>query len=231
MKPLRQFPATYKELDAYDVLIFGDVDPTALVPTPSKLNQVLKNIQKFVDYGGGLAVIAGEGWTPHAYADTALEEVLPIDVGRGGDAVAWADFSIGWKPKLTALGRNHPIVQLARDCCAGAHQAIKETDSLAWSASGQLPRRPVRRGRSAARRTADHSNLRGVCEVAAQAPCDRLGGIAHAVSAPAGVDVKGLPLLARATAWIRQPLFNELIQRVLVGIMTMALPYHLTIPR
>lgn len=115
MKPLRQFPTSYKDLDEYDVLIFGDVDPTALVPTPSGLNRVLKNIQRFVDNGGGLAVIAGEGWTPHAFADTPLEETLPIDVGRGGDAAAWADFTTGWKPKLTAFGRAHPITQLARD--------------------------------------------------------------------------------------------------------------------
>ncbi len=120
MKPLRHFPDTYKELDQYDVLVFGDVDPTALVPTPSKLNQVLKNIQRFVDNGGGLAVISGEGWTPHAFADTALEEVLPIDIGRGGDAAAWADFSNGWKPKLTALGRVHPIVQLTNDASKNA---------------------------------------------------------------------------------------------------------------
>ena len=117
-KPLREFPQTFEELDKFDVLIFGDVNPILLVPTPSKLTRILKNIQRFVDNGGGLAVICGDGWTPAAYADTPLEEVLPVDISFSGDAGLMSNYVDEWKPKLSAAGRRHPITQLKPDANA-----------------------------------------------------------------------------------------------------------------
>jgi uncharacterized membrane protein len=113
--PLREFPAEFEQLDKYDVIVFGDVDPNLLVANPQKLPQVLKNIQKFVDNGGGLVVISGENWTPHAYGDTPLEELLPVDISSGGDVVFLSNYVDEWKPKLTAFGRTHPIMQLDSD--------------------------------------------------------------------------------------------------------------------
>ncbi|MEZ6195698.1 MAG: glutamine amidotransferase [Planctomycetota bacterium] len=115
VEPLRQFPSTFEELDAYDVLIFGDVNPALLVSTPEKLTGVLRNIQRFVDSGGGLAVIAGEGWMPGAYVDTPFEELLPVDITFSPDDAPPTDFVEDWKPRLTALGREHPIVQITND--------------------------------------------------------------------------------------------------------------------
>jgi uncharacterized membrane protein len=110
---LRQFPQTFEELDKFDVLIFGDVNPALLVPTPSKLRGVLRNIQKFVDAGGGLGVIAGEGWTPAAYVDTPIQELLPVDIAFAGSGELLTNYVAEWKPRLTALGREHPLTQLA----------------------------------------------------------------------------------------------------------------------
>ena len=113
--PIREFPTEFEALDEYDVLIFGDVNPQELVPTFSKRDKVLKNIQRFVDGGGGLVVVAGEGWTPQAYVDTPLEELLPVDISNGSDVGPMGNFIDEWKPKLTAVGRNHPIMQLESD--------------------------------------------------------------------------------------------------------------------
>lgn len=113
--PLREFPTEFAELDKYDVIVFGDVDPNLLVANTQKLPQVLKNIQKFVDNGGGLVVVSGENWTPHAYADTPLEELLPVDISSGGDVVFLANYVDEWKPRLSAFGRTHPIMQLDSD--------------------------------------------------------------------------------------------------------------------
>ena len=115
VKPIREFPQEFEELDAYDVLIFGDVDPALLAPTPSKLEGMLRNIQRFVDNGGGLAVITGEGWTPHAYVDTPLEELLPVDITNAGDGGPRQNYVDEWKPRLTAFGRTHPVMQLRPD--------------------------------------------------------------------------------------------------------------------
>jgi uncharacterized membrane protein len=113
--PLTEFPQDFEQLDKYDVLVFGDVDPNLLVANPAKLPQVLRNIQKFVDNGGGLVVIAGESWTPHAYGDTPLEELLPVDISSGGDVGFAANYIDEWKPKLTPFGRSNPIMQLEAD--------------------------------------------------------------------------------------------------------------------
>ncbi len=116
MSSIREFPSDFAQLDKYDVLIFGDVNPNLLASTPAKVQEILLNIQKFVDNGGGLAVIAGEGWTPRAYADSPLDELLPVDITADGDGGGpMRNYVDEWKPKLSAIGRTHPIMQLRKN--------------------------------------------------------------------------------------------------------------------
>ncbi|MFT7620154.1 MAG: putative membrane protein, partial [Planctomycetota bacterium] len=116
MSSIRSFPSEFAELDKYDVLIFGDVDPSRLATTPAKVKEALENIQRFVDNGGGLAVICGEGWTPRAYADSPLDQILPVDITTDGDVGGpMSTYVDEWKPKLSAIGRTHPIMQLRKD--------------------------------------------------------------------------------------------------------------------
>ena len=116
MKSLRSFPTDFAELDRFDVLIFGDVDIGLLARTPADAKKILANIRKFVDNGGGLAVICGEGWTPRAFADSPLEEVLPVDITADGDGGGPLRYYVDeWKPRLSAAGRDHPILQLRKD--------------------------------------------------------------------------------------------------------------------
>ena len=158
--PLRDFPATFEELDKYDVLVFGDVDPNRLVATPSKLEGVLQNIQKFVDNGGGVAVLAGEGWTPQAYVDTPFEELLPVDVGSAGEFGPSTAYVDEWKPKLTAQGRSHPLMQIEKNQAVN-RRAWEERDyglmTLRWWY-------PVRRAMPAARVLAVHPDQRNQFE-------------------------------------------------------------------
>jgi len=73
---LADFP-TKEELNGFDVVILGDVDPK-----DPKLGE--KNLQHLADFvrerGGGLLMIAGERFSPHAYKDSPLRDVLPIQV-------------------------------------------------------------------------------------------------------------------------------------------------------
>ena len=63
----RAFPASRDELFQYDVLIFGDVNPSLLSPS------IMNNIYEFVTVrGGGLIFIAGPRYTPLAYRETPL---------------------------------------------------------------------------------------------------------------------------------------------------------------
>jgi uncharacterized membrane protein len=72
---LRVFPVRRDELFAYDVIIFGDVNPAYLSAS------VLANLRDFVtEKGGGIAFIAGPAFTPLAYRSTPLESLFPIDL-------------------------------------------------------------------------------------------------------------------------------------------------------
>jgi uncharacterized membrane protein len=118
LMPLRKFPSDEAELFKYDVIIFGDVDPEDTIyfaADPSLRRKILENIRKFVENGGGFAMIAGETFSPRAYKDTPLEDVLPIVIDPTEDAGGGGDLNVTFKPKLTALGQVHPIMQLDPD--------------------------------------------------------------------------------------------------------------------
>jgi uncharacterized membrane protein len=71
----RVFPVSREELFAYDVLIFGDVNPSFLSRT------VLENIVAFVEErGGGLVVLAGPRHTPLSYRDSPLAKLFPVEL-------------------------------------------------------------------------------------------------------------------------------------------------------
>jgi hypothetical protein len=99
------------ELNQYDVIILGDVDPR----DPKVGEKNLKNLADFVrERGGGLLMIAGERFAPRAYKDTPLKDILPIVVA-GPEPDADRDWSEPYRPVLTPVGRLHPIFRFAAD--------------------------------------------------------------------------------------------------------------------
>jgi uncharacterized membrane protein len=118
LPPLRKFPSDEAELFKYDVIIFGDVDPDDTIyfaADPSVRKRIFENIRKFVENGGGFAMIAGETFSPRAFKDTPIEDILPIVIDPAEDTGGGADLQVTFKPKLTALGLVHPIMQLVAD--------------------------------------------------------------------------------------------------------------------
>ncbi|MCI0459070.1 MAG: VWA domain-containing protein [Gemmataceae bacterium] len=104
---LADFP-TKEELNAYDVVLFGDVDPQD--------KRIEKNLQHVADFvrerGGGFLMIAGEQYSPHAYKDSPLRDMLPIEVlGPQPEA----DYPTGFRPEQTAAGRFHSIFRFSPD--------------------------------------------------------------------------------------------------------------------
>jgi hypothetical protein len=109
---LETFP-TRKELDEFDVVILGDVDP-------QKLGQ--RNMQMLADYtkglqegrtGAGLVMIAGPNYAPHAYAGTPIASILPIDLVKAPPPdKEWPD---SFQIKLTPFGRQHQMFQFSDD--------------------------------------------------------------------------------------------------------------------
>jgi hypothetical protein len=135
----RLFPVSRDELFAYDVLIFGDVNPSLMSPS------IMQNIYEFVTArGGGLIFIAGPRYTPLAYRDTPLAPLFPMDLDTvrlpDPDAVVAEPF----RPRLTPLGLASPTMQLADSPAANERLWRDELPPLYWLAAAPDLRPGVR---------------------------------------------------------------------------------------
>jgi hypothetical protein len=104
---LRVFPVRRDELFEYDVIIFGDVDPTYFNVS------AIDNLNAFVTQkGGGLVFVAGPHFTPMAYRDTPLSNLIPIDftAGSSPDNGITTDRPFSIEP--TELGLAMPNMQM-----------------------------------------------------------------------------------------------------------------------
>jgi hypothetical protein len=107
---------TRKELELFDVVILGDVDPKN-PRDPQRMEEFLKSLADFVrEKGGGLLVVAGERYTPRAYRDTPLRDILPIEL-QANVKPQDVDVAIldSYRPELTPTGRVHPIFRFSPD--------------------------------------------------------------------------------------------------------------------
>lgn len=109
---LSEFP-TKTELNGYDVVFLGDVDPKH-----PKLGD--KNLQALADFvqerGGGLLMIAGQRSAPHLFGASPLRDVLPVEVVRGeGPEEPVGGRTDPYRPDLTPMGRLHPIFRFSPD--------------------------------------------------------------------------------------------------------------------
>ncbi len=126
------------ELNAFDVVILGDIDPRS----DPRMTEHLKDLADFVrERGGGLLLISGERFTPALYRDTPLRDVLPVDVvAERAEDEEEQPLQDSYKPELTPVGRMHPIFRFSPD--------EKENDEIYnrlremyWCADGVVPKR------------------------------------------------------------------------------------------
>jgi hypothetical protein len=108
---LSDFPFNKQELYGYDVVILGDVDPRS----PKMGDGKLRDLADFVrERGGGLLMIAGANFSPHAYRGTPLADVLPIEANATSPPEP-EDRVEGYRLELTPVGRLHPIFRFSPD--------------------------------------------------------------------------------------------------------------------
>ena len=123
---LRVFPVRREELFAYDVVIFGDVNPSFLS------SSVLANLHDFVEKkGGGVAFIAGSQYTPIAYRNTPLEPLFPIDLNSIATPAAGESLDQGFVVQPTELGLASPQMQLG-DSAAETARVWQDLPPLYW---------------------------------------------------------------------------------------------------
>jgi hypothetical protein len=110
--PIRRFPETPEELNRYDVVLFGDVDPGAGWISDAQM----RLLRGFVaDRGGGFGVIAGERSAPERFAGTPLETLLPVRIDAEASARSARRHDAGFRPRLTADGRRSRLFRFDDD--------------------------------------------------------------------------------------------------------------------
>ena len=122
----RVFPVSRDELYEYDVILFGDVNPSYLS------RPVMANLADFVKQrGGGVVFIAGPKFTPLSYRDTPLEDLFPVELDTASlpDADSLIDESFVVEP--TPLGMISPQMQLA-DSPAASLEVWRRLPALRW---------------------------------------------------------------------------------------------------
>jgi hypothetical protein len=109
---IAEFPLK-TDLNKYDVVLLGDVDPKH-----PKMGD--KNVQALADFvkerGGGLLMIAGQRYSPWVWRNTPLGDVLPIEVARDAPPEEpEGGRPDSYRPELTPMGRLHPIFRFSPD--------------------------------------------------------------------------------------------------------------------
>ncbi|MCI0637853.1 MAG: VWA domain-containing protein [Gemmataceae bacterium] len=135
------FPATRAELDQYDVVIIGDCDPKHEQLGPQRLKMLADFVRgedakgnKTGRTGGGLLMVGGPMFAPHAFKDTPLAEVLPIEP-LTNKVPADFDRPKSYRMELTPIGRMHSIFKFTNDD-AENFALWQKLAPIYWSSSG-----------------------------------------------------------------------------------------------
>jgi len=125
--PIRRFPQSPEELNQFDVIIFGDVDPRGGWLSLAQMNMLLDAVG---NNGQGFAVIAGERSAPARFAATPLSQLLPVRIDPTGQ---WRDSTVrGFRPVMTPEGQASPILQFNADRDTNA-KLFAELPELYWA--------------------------------------------------------------------------------------------------
>lgn len=164
--PIRRFPQTPQELNRYDVVLLGDVDPRGGWLSDAQARMLLDWVG---NHGGGFGLIAGARAAPHRFLGTVLEKLLPIRIDpafqgvddrpiRSGFRLRWTDDGRRSNLFLIAAGEEGPECQ--GDLCDTLGTALEQSDRI-WESLPQLYWIAATLGpRSGAQVLAQHPTLR-----------------------------------------------------------------------
>lgn len=127
-KSVRRFPSTTKQINQYDAIILGDINPDMID------NRQYQLLEKWIrTSGGGLMVIAGQEYMPNDFLDTPLATLLPVIPGhRAGLTLNEAlhqTISHGFRLHRTEAGKALASLQFATD---------PATNAMDWARSEKM---------------------------------------------------------------------------------------------
>jgi len=135
--PIRRFPETPEELNGYDLVLFGDVDPKGGWLSPAQMNMLLDFVG---NEGGGFGLIAGERWSPRRFLGTPLEKLIPVRIDPSFLGAYEVPLPAGFQGQLTPEGRRSRIFRFAADR-AQSERLLEALPELYWFARtlGPMP--------------------------------------------------------------------------------------------
>lgn len=110
--PIRRFPETPEELNRYDVVLFGDIDPRSGWLSEAQMTMLLDFVG---NQGGGFGLLAGERSSPNRFAGTPLEKLIPVRIDPTFIGDEGVSLTTGFHPTLTPEGRRSSIFRFAAD--------------------------------------------------------------------------------------------------------------------
>jgi uncharacterized membrane protein len=124
--PINRFPDTQAEMNRYDVLLLGDVNPDYFSAAQEKI------ILRFVGrYGGGFGMIAGPDYAPDAYRHTPLAPLLPVIAGNPDNPMLAPPPNEPFELHLTAIGRHSMLFHFFNSARKNLRQ-VADLPPLYW---------------------------------------------------------------------------------------------------
>ncbi len=134
--PIRRFPETPEELNRYDVVLFGDVNPRGGWLTGAQMNMLLDFVG---NRGGGFGLVAGERSAPYRFLGTPLEKLLPIRIDPTFLGHYDTTLPTGFRAQLTPEGQRSPIFRFTADR-AESERFFTALPELFWLARTRGPK-------------------------------------------------------------------------------------------
>jgi uncharacterized membrane protein len=132
--PYSKFPESLEQLQETDVVLFGDVDPQRLSDSQ------LQIIRTFVEeYAGGFGMIAGTRWSPHAYRNTPIQDLLPVTIPNASSDPA-GTITTGFRPLVTREGEDSSIFRFFPDRQQNEQYLKERIQPIFWYCRSVVPK-------------------------------------------------------------------------------------------
>jgi uncharacterized membrane protein len=132
--PYSKFPETLEQLQETDVVLFGDVDPQRLSDSQ------LQIIRSFIEEsGGGFGMIAGTRWSPIAYRNTPIQDLLPVTIANV-QPDSGAAIPAGFRPIVTKEGDDSSIFRFFTDRKQNDLYLKERIPPIFWYCRGVAPK-------------------------------------------------------------------------------------------
>ncbi len=119
-----------EHLPSFDAVVLQDIDAREY-----KLDRHFRSLQKYVLSGGGLIMVGGpSGFTAGGYAESPIEEVLPVELPSGSDTTVLGEFT----PDYTRAGRAAPMLKELRQLLSDALPEMSGYNQMGLPKPGAL---------------------------------------------------------------------------------------------